>query len=71
MDTQALRWRTEHAFTFDVAEFEEAAAKADQPEKLNDHAATRATLEKCTTLYRGDLLPGLDDEWINSHRERR
>jgi hypothetical protein len=33
MDTQVLRWRTEHAFTLDVAEFDAATAQADQPEK--------------------------------------
>jgi len=70
MDTQVLRWRTEHAFTLDVAEFDAAAAQADQPEKRDDCAVARATLEKCAALYRGDLLPALDDEWINSHRER-
>jgi DNA-binding SARP family transcriptional activator len=70
MDTQVLRWRTEYAFTLDVAEFEAAAAQADQPEKRDDYAVARATLEKCAALYRGDLLPALDDEWINSHRER-
>jgi DNA-binding SARP family transcriptional activator len=70
MDTQVLRWRTEHAFTLDVAEFDAAAAQADQPEKRDDYAVARATLEKCAVLYRGDLLPALDDEWINSHRDR-
>ena len=60
MDTQVLRWRTEHAFTLDVAEFDAAAAQADQPEKRDDYALARATLEKCAALYRGDLLPALD-----------
>ena len=62
MDTQVLRWRTEHAFTLDVAEFDAAAAQADQAEKRDDYAVVRATLEKCAALYRGDLLPALDDD---------
>jgi DNA-binding SARP family transcriptional activator/predicted ATPase len=70
MDTQVLCWRTERAFTLDVAEFDAAAAQADQPEMRDDYAVARVTLEKCAALYRGDLLPVLDDEWINSHRER-
>lgn len=32
--------------------------------------APRRALLKCPDLYRGDLLPGLDDEWIEAHRER-
>jgi hypothetical protein len=44
MDAQVLRWRTEHGFTLDIAEFDAAAARADQPEKRDDHAVARATL---------------------------
>lgn len=29
----------------------------------------RATLERAAGLYRGELLPGMDAEWINSERE--
>jgi len=67
---QLLRWRTEEPFTFDVAEFESAIAHAEEREKQEDHAAARSLLRQCIELYRGDLLPGVDEEWIESHRER-
>jgi DNA-binding SARP family transcriptional activator/tetratricopeptide (TPR) repeat protein len=69
-DVQIVRWRTEKPFTFDVSEFEAALAQADEVRQHEESSSARRALLKCVDLYRGDLLPGLHDEWIETHRER-
>jgi DNA-binding SARP family transcriptional activator/predicted ATPase len=69
-DAQNVRWKTEEPFTFDVSEFEAALAQADEAHRQEDSSASRKSLLKCVDLYRGDLLPGLDDEWVETFRER-
>jgi DNA-binding SARP family transcriptional activator len=68
-DAQMVRWRTEEPFTFDVSEFEAAFAQAGEAHRQEDSSAARRMMLRCADLYRGDLLPGLHDEWIESHRE--
>ena len=58
---RTLSWRDE-APDSDVALFEAAAERARQGD--------RSALDDAATLYRGDLLPGCDDEWIAADRER-
>ena len=55
-DHQTLCWRPDAECTVDTVAFEEAAAHGD--------------LENAARLYRGDLLPALYDEWLESERER-
>ena len=69
-DAQIVRWRAERLFTFDAAEFEVALAQADEADRREDSSAAQRALLTCVDLYRGDLLPGLHDEWIETHRER-
>jgi DNA-binding SARP family transcriptional activator len=69
-DAQIVRWRIEEPFKFDVSEFEAALAQADEAHRQVDSSMERRALLKCVDLYRGDLLPGLHDEWIETHRER-
>jgi DNA-binding SARP family transcriptional activator len=69
-DGQIVRWRTEAPFTFDVSEFEAALAHADKAHQQEDSSTERRALLGCLDFYRGDLLPGLHDDWIESHRER-
>ena len=59
-DARTLSWRPEAAFTLDVAEFEEALARA----------ASVDSLQAALALYRGDLLPSCYDDWIVPVRER-
>jgi len=54
-DMATLRWRPDAPFSLDVAEFRSAA--------------DRGALEEAAGQYGGDLLPGLDDEWIEPLRE--
>src|SRR3974390_3230646 len=69
-DARTVRWRTEDSFTFDVSEFETTLARADEAQQREDSSTERRALLGCLDLYRGDLLPGLHDEWIGTHRER-
>ncbi|WP_309572548.1 AAA family ATPase [Deinococcus sp.] len=52
-----LRWRHDAPGEVDVARFEHAAGD------------TAAELERAADLYRGDLLPGLDDDWLDPFRQ--
>lgn len=66
VEAKTLQWSPTAAFTLDVFEFE-AAVKAAQ---TADSARARSLLEQAIQLYRGDLLPGCEDEWILPERER-
>jgi DNA-binding SARP family transcriptional activator len=61
LDHRAIRWRTDAPVTLDVAEFESA---------VKEPQAGPDALRAATELYRGDLLPGIYDEWLEPHRER-
>ena len=69
-DTRTLRWRNDADCSLDVKEFEMAITRAREAEKGNNPGKEREFLEKAAQLYRGDLLPGLYDEWIEAERRR-
>jgi predicted ATPase/DNA-binding SARP family transcriptional activator len=56
-DKKTIAWNERAPFAFDIAEFERLCA-AD------------ASLEDAVRLYRGPLLEGFDDDWIEPERER-
>jgi len=68
--TQTLRWRSNADFSLDVREFETAVSRANEAEKVGNPIAEREMLERAAEMYRGDLLPGLYDEWIEGERRR-
>lgn len=59
-DAQTLQWKCDSSYTLDVEEFERAAEQTASP----------ASLERAVHLYRGELLPGMYDDWIVRERER-
>jgi DNA-binding SARP family transcriptional activator len=61
VERRTIRWRPDGPFHLDVAAFEDAAEHA--PRAGID--ALRAAL----AIYRGDLLPGVYDDWIQPHRD--
>ena len=61
LDHRAIRWETDTPASLDIAEFESA---------VQDPAADRDRLRAAIDRYRGDLLPGLYDDWLEPHRER-
>lgn len=66
-DAKTLQWQINADCTLDVREFEEAAKAA---EKLSNQESIQSALERAAELYRGDLLPNCDDDWIVPERER-
>lgn len=66
-DAKTLQWQINADCTLDVREFEEAAKAA---EKSSNQEYIQSALERAAELYRGDLLPNCDDDWIVPQRER-
>jgi DNA-binding SARP family transcriptional activator len=58
LDDPVLRWRPQATRRVDALEFARLA-RAEEP----------AAVEAAVGLYRGDLLPGLSDDWILAARE--
>lgn len=73
-DRHSLQWvlpsSQADSWTLDVLEFEQALARAEQAEQVQDTTARRRAFEQALDLYRGDLLPSCYDEWILSERDR-
>ncbi|MBE9180613.1 AAA family ATPase [Oculatella sp. LEGE 06141] len=67
VDAKTIQWQPTAAIELDVAEFEKAVKTADQSA---DPALVRSSLEHALSLYRGDLLPNCEDEWVLPERER-
>lgn len=67
VDAKTLQWLPNGNYTLDVAEFQAAVKAAEQ---ATDKSAIRAKLEQAIELYRGDLLPDQEDEWVLPERER-
>jgi DNA-binding SARP family transcriptional activator len=66
-DNRTAGWRADSVFELDLAAFEEALAEAAA---FRGEGRERAALERAAELYRGDLLPGCYDQWIEEERER-
>jgi DNA-binding SARP family transcriptional activator len=56
IESKTLQWSATAPFTLDVMEFENAVKNGD--------------LEQAIALYRGELLPDCEDEWILPERDR-
>lgn len=65
-DGQSVQWQMPEESTLDVAEFTRLWAQATQ---ATDHATRKAGYQAAIDLYRGDLLPGLYEEWVLTKRE--
>lgn len=65
-----MQWRTDAAFSLDVAEFELALQHAEQAKHRQEQAGMIAALEQAVKLYTGDLLPHLHDDWVLAARHR-
>jgi DNA-binding SARP family transcriptional activator/predicted ATPase len=56
--------------TVDVDEYDHAVAAATAADDGSDPAAARIAFERAADLYRGALLPTVEDEWVLPERER-
>lgn len=60
-----LGWHNQADFQLDVAEFEQALTRAEKSSK-----EVPMYLERAISLYIGDLLPTMYDEWLSPFREK-
>ena len=66
-NTRTAGWRADAAFELDVSAFEAALAEAAAG---RGGPGERPALERAVEIYRGDLLPGCYDPWIEGDRDR-
>jgi DNA-binding SARP family transcriptional activator len=72
-DKQSLQWLPANAdctWTLDVLELEQAYTRVVHAELAQEQDGLRQALEQVAYLYRGDLLPACDEEWILPERDR-
>src|SRR5262245_10334215 len=69
-DGQNILWRSTAGFRIDVSDFEACAIRAEEAIKRGDPVAGRKDLEEAARLYRGDFMPGLQDDWAEAERKR-
>jgi DNA-binding SARP family transcriptional activator len=62
VERRTIRWLPDGPFHLDVAAFEDAVNHAQQ--------GGVDSLRAAVAMYRGDLLPGVYDDWIEPHRDR-
>ncbi|NWJ44939.1 MAG: hypothetical protein HXX08_03585 [Chloroflexi bacterium] len=65
-----IKWNGAYTLELDTASFEQAVACADKEEHTGKQAKAVQHLERAVILYRGELLPGIYDDWIILERER-
>jgi DNA-binding SARP family transcriptional activator len=70
IDAKTLQWQPSLPFTLDVIQFEDAVRSAQMAESTLAPDVVRSALEQAVEVYRGELLPGCEDEWIVPERER-
>lgn len=66
----SLQWRTDTAFTLDVANFEQAFQRAEAAKRQRDDTILHAALKEAVDAYGGELLPKLHDDWVLVARQR-
>lgn len=69
-DAKTIQWQTDALYRLDVADFEQALAKATVAAKEGRVHAQQKALELAMERYNGELLPGFYDDWILPERER-
>ncbi len=73
VDKQTLQWLStdgDCAWTCDVLELEQACTCLVETEQTREKPVLRQSLEQAIRLYRGDLLPDCNEEWILPERDR-
>lgn len=70
ISTHALGWRENEDCSSDVGEFERALSNHEEETAKIISSALRERLESAAQLYKGDLLPGFYEEWVQAERQR-
>jgi DNA-binding SARP family transcriptional activator/predicted ATPase/transcriptional regulator with XRE-family HTH domain len=70
VDTSTVFWKTDDQQKIDVWLFKRAMKNADLYGQRGDEALQRVALGEAVSVYEGDLLPELYDDWTERERER-
>lgn len=70
VDAKTIQWQTDAPYRLDVADLEQALAKAAVAAKGGQVHAEQTVLELAVQRYSGELLPACYDDWILPERER-
>jgi DNA-binding SARP family transcriptional activator len=70
VERQTLCWQPDTLWSLDIQDFERAITQADQARHAQDQATERQALEEAVKLYRGNLLPGCYEDWLQTERDR-
>jgi DNA-binding SARP family transcriptional activator/tetratricopeptide (TPR) repeat protein len=65
-----VQWRLDGPYSLDVADFEQALARAQLATQAGQEEAVEQHLTAAVQAYRGDLLPACADDWLVAERRR-
>ncbi|MBF2047921.1 MAG: NACHT domain-containing protein [Elainella sp. C42_A2020_010] len=69
-DAKTMQWRSNAPFTLDVAEFQTAIHTANAAAIAENFTQAQTASIEALSIYSGDLLPHLHDEWLEIEREQ-
>jgi DNA-binding SARP family transcriptional activator len=69
-EARIVRWRPDAPMRLDVEDFEQQLGRASEACDRGDADEEQASLEAALTLYAGDLIPAIYDDWVVPERER-
>jgi DNA-binding SARP family transcriptional activator len=70
IQTDARTLRLHSDVRLDITDFTTALDSAGHARRTSDLTSEQTALETATAFYKGDLLPGLYDDWLIPERER-
>jgi DNA-binding SARP family transcriptional activator/tetratricopeptide (TPR) repeat protein len=70
VDATTLRWREDAEADVDVITFQQSAAEAEAVRPADGTDGFLVAAERAVSVYGGDLLPGLYEDWVQPERDR-
>ncbi len=70
VDATTLRWREDAEADVDVITFQDSAEAAEAARPVDDTDGFIVAAERAVSLYGGELLPGLYEDWLQPERDR-
>ena len=70
VDATTLRWREDAEAEVDVITFQHSAAAAEAARPADDTDGFIVAAERAVSVYGGELLPGLYEDWLQPERDR-
>lgn len=70
IDAKTINWKADPDFYCDVSTFEKHLKLATEANQKDDLSSTLSNLSAASEIYKGDLLPGFYEDWIDIERDR-